>query len=272
MTSDSIATIVAGVLGLTGALIGIWANIRVKRSDDRRAGELEEFRSRLSEEQTIRSELRAKQAAAEATVSRYREPLVSAAFDLQARIYNLCSGRFFQLDRSNYHVDHTLYVFAQYLGWREIIREEIQFLDLGDAPATKKLTELLEGITTALAVTRSCLPISFKLFRGEQRAVGEKMMVSTDGGTQTPVRYRCLGYASFVEALRQPEFDTWFTKLRTSVDYLESVSEPDLRRLLLMQNALMDLIDFLDQDFTRFPRDLRNRKALPADVAAVLHR
>jgi hypothetical protein len=272
MTADSIATIVAGVLGLTGVLIGTWAGVRIKRSDDRRAAELEELRSKLSEEQNVRSELRAKRMEAEAAVSRYREPLVSAAFDLQARVYNLCSGQFFALDRSSYHIDHTLYVFAQYLGWREIIRHEIQFLDLGDTPATKDLAELLEGITTALSVTRSCLPANFKLFRGEQRAAGEKMMLSADRATQAPMRYRCLGYASFVEALKQPDFNVWFSKLRNSVDYLESAGEPDLSRLILLQNALIDLIDFLDPGCVRFPRSLRNRRELPAEVAAVLRR
>jgi hypothetical protein len=142
--SDSIATIVAGALALIGVSMGLWASLRIKRMDHRSA-----------EEQRIR--------AAEATVSRYREPLVSAALDLQARIYNLSTGRFFGEDRCSYHIDHTLYVFAQYLGWREIIREEVQFLDLGNVPATKYLAgRRLEGITSALSVTRPCLATPFQ--------------------------------------------------------------------------------------------------------------
>jgi hypothetical protein len=151
MVSADVATIVVGALALIGVLMSAWANVRVRRMTDRAAGELEELRVVLAEAKEIRAEGRSKQATAEATVSRYREPLLSAAFDLQARIYNMCRGRFFGADRSGYHVDHTLYVFGQYFGWREIIRQEIQFLDLGDTPATKDLAELLERITHSLS-------------------------------------------------------------------------------------------------------------------------
>ncbi len=208
-----------------------WANVRIRRAGDHAARELEKLRADLVEAKEIRGERRSKQAAAEMTVTRYREPLLSAAFELQARIYNICRGRFFGEDRSSYHVDHTLYVFAQYFGWREIIRQEIQFMDLGDTPATKDLTELLEGVTHAISATRPGLPMHFKLFRGEQRAIGEKMMVSMGTVAQGSTSHRCLGYASFVEALDRPEFDVWFTKLRTSIEYLESSGTPDFGRL-----------------------------------------
>ncbi len=246
-----------------------WANVRIRRAGDHAAGELEKLRADLVEAKEIRGERRSKQAAAEMTVTRYREPLLSAAFELQARIYNICRGRFFGEDRSSYHVDHTLYVFAQYFCWREIIRQEIQFMDLGDTPATKDLTELLEGVTHAISATRPGLPMNFKLFRGEQRAIGEKMMVSMGTVAQGSTSHRCLGYASFVEALDRPEFDVWFTKLRTSIEYLESSGTPDFGRLSLLQNALIDLIDLLDPDCARFPHHLRNCMAMSPEVTAL---
>lgn len=243
MTSASAATIIAGALGLAGVLIGIWANVRIKRRESR--------------------------ATAEATIARYREPLVGAAFELQARIYNIGTGRFFGEDWSSYHVDHTLYVFAQYLGWREIIRLEIQFMDLGDAPETKKLAELLEQVTSAISVTKCCVSPTFKLFRGEQRAIGENMMVSTSTATQASLGHRCLGYASFVKALNQSNFNVWFEKLITSINDLKSADTCDLSRLSLLQNALIDLIEFLDPDCVRFPKHLRNRMEMKPKVEAL---
>lgn len=229
-----------------------WANIRIGRAE---------------EAKEIRGERRSKQAEAEATVTRYREPLLSAAFEMQERIYNICRDLFFGEDRSSYHVDHTLYVFAQYFGWREIIRLEIQFMDLGDTPATKELTGLLEWVTHAISATRPSLPVNFKLFRGEQRAIGEKMMVSIGNAAQASLRHQCLGYASFVEALNRPAFDVWFTKLRKSIEYLESTDTPDFGRLSLLQNVLIDLINLLDPDCVRFPHRLRDRVAMPREVA-----
>src|SRR5215468_5309575 len=161
-------TIIAAIIGFAGVVLGIWANFRA-RSADR---DLAELRSSLEEQREVRS----RQAVAAATVARYREPLVGAAFDLQTRIYNISTLRFFVGGLSNYHIDHTMYVFAQYLGWREIIRRDVQFLDLGDVPQTKRLGELLEGVTDALSMTSPELSNDFKLFRGEQRAIGEKMI------------------------------------------------------------------------------------------------
>jgi hypothetical protein len=155
--------------------------------------------------------------------------LLSAAFDLQARVFNIRRGGFFYSDTTSYHIDHTLYVFGQYFGWREIIREEIQFMDLGDTPATRELAEQLERITSSLSSSASALSEEFKIFRGEQRAMGEKMMKTAD------VRYRCMGYTEFVESLSQANFALWFDKLRGFVDGLRSTREADFSRLSLLR-------------------------------------
>ena len=249
-----------------------WANVRITQKGNDAAKELEQLRNDLTEAKEIRGEKRSKQAVADATVTRYREPLVSAAFEMQARIYNLSTGRFFGKDRSSYHVDHTLYVFAQYLGWREIIRQEIQFMDLGETPATKKLSELLEEVTNAISDSGLNLPENFKLFRGEQRAIGEKMMAPMGSTTQVPLGHRCLGYAGFVEALNLEDFNAWFSKLRSSIEYLESTDTPDFGRLSMLQNALIDLIDMLDPNFVRFPQHLRHRMTVPPEVAVLRSR
>jgi hypothetical protein len=283
MTFSSAATIIVGILGLAGVLLSTWANIRIKRAGDHAAKELEkdrdhaakeleQLRNELAEAKEIRSERRSKQAAGEIAVTRYREPLLSAAFEMQARIYNMTTGRFFGADRSSYHADHTLFVFAQYFGWREIILQEIQFMDLGDAPATKNLAERLERVTHTISATMPDLPTNFQLFRGEQRAIGEKMMVSIGTTAQASLSHRCLGYASFVEALNRPDFDVWFTKLRTYFKYLESSDTPDFGRLSLLQNMLIDLIELLDPDCVRTPHHLRNRTAMSPEVAALWSR
>ena len=70
-------------------------------------------------------------------------------------------------------------------------------MDLGETPATKKLSELLEEVTNAISDSGLNLPENFKLFRGEQRAIGEKMMAPMGSTTQVPLGHRCLGYAGF---------------------------------------------------------------------------
>jgi hypothetical protein len=131
-------TIIAAIVGFAGVVLGIWANIRARRVGDRADRDLEALRSSLQEQREVRGEIRSRQSVAADTVARYREPLVGAAFDLQTRIYNISTMRFSADGLSDYHINHTMYVFAQYLGWREIIRRDVQFLDLGDVPQTKR--------------------------------------------------------------------------------------------------------------------------------------
>jgi hypothetical protein len=165
-------------------------------------------------------------------------------------------------------VDHTLFVFAQYFGWREIILQEIQFMDLGDVPGTKNLSERLERVTHTISATMPDMPTNFQLFRGEQRAIGEKMMVPIATTAQLLPSHRCLGYASFVEALNRPDFDVWFAKLRKYLKDLKSSHTRDFKRLSLLQNMLIDLIDLLDPDGVRTPHHLRNRTAMSPEVEA----
>jgi hypothetical protein len=64
----------------------------------------------------------------------YRVPLVAAAYELQARLYNILAlsfvDRYLKNDTQGKHdaaIHSTLYVFAQFFGYRELIRGEIQY-------------------------------------------------------------------------------------------------------------------------------------------------
>jgi hypothetical protein len=65
-------------------------------------------------------------------------------------------------------------------------------------------------------------------------------------------RRECVGYASFVEKGTDPEFSKWFERLGKAIDELPG-QRPD--RLIAVQHALVDLIDFLDPRHERFGRD-----------------
>jgi len=93
---------------------------------------------------------------AEMVLSRYREPLLSAAHNLQARLYNIVEQTFLteylhcgdhNLER--YARDYTVYVLAEYLCWAEIIRRDLRFLDLGSEIRNRDLVRLLEATQRA---------------------------------------------------------------------------------------------------------------------------
>jgi hypothetical protein len=63
-----------------------------------------------------------------------------------------------------------MFVLAQYLGWVEIRRRDIGFLDLGDRHRNRKLVELLSVIRRVLFAVD--LDPVFHVPAGHQRAVG----------------------------------------------------------------------------------------------------
>ena len=194
-------------------------------------------------------------------MARYRDPLLQAAFDLQSRIYNIVEQGFLQTHYRNgtdstreYARENTLYVLADYLGWVEILRREVRFLDLGDEVANRAWTERLVAVRTTLLSDR--FSPRFRIFNGQQRAIGE-IMINTDGDDERP---ETMGYAGFLASQQKPEFDRWFVDLRADIDAL--ANEPHAghqARLVALQQALVELIDLLDPNHVRIQSSERRQ-------------
>jgi hypothetical protein len=100
---------------------------------------------------------------------------------------------------------------------------------------------------------------AFRIFRGEQRAIGECMIEPAMADDKTSTR-QCLGYAAFTVKLKQdPNFTCWFTQLGKDIDELAAQSEPSYGRLITLQRELIDLMNFLDDPPRRFPAKLRTK-------------
>jgi hypothetical protein len=243
MRGDSTAIIVAVLSGLLALANSIYAARISRRLDEQR------------HEQTKREQ-------ADALVARYRDPLLRAAFDLQSRLYNIVRQDFLGKYHANgtasekkYAIDNTLYVLAEYLGWVEILRRDVQFLDLGEETKSHDLAMKLETIRDTLRSDRSGLGTTFRIFHGEQRAIGEVMMVplAANGANERSPRHECVGYADFVAKQADPVFSQWFDRLRCDVEELAVGTARDEGRIRILQHALIDLIRFLDPGGTRFP-------------------
>jgi hypothetical protein len=101
---------------------------------------------RLTAEIERQAETRRKQDQREDLMSRIRDPLLHASFDLQMRIFNIVDQDFLGTyllhgsdDECVYAEQSTVFVFAQYMGWVEIVRRSVQFLDLGDRSDNREL-------------------------------------------------------------------------------------------------------------------------------------
>jgi hypothetical protein len=76
----------------------------------------------------------------------------------------------------------------------------------------------------------------------------------------------CIGYAEFcIKSDTDPSFAQWFIPLSKDIDQLAGDGQWH-RRLVALQNSLVDLINLLDPESVRFPD--RHRGKLQAGAAA----
>ena len=95
----------------------------------------------------------------------------------------------------------------------------------------------------------------FRVFRAEQRAIGEIMIRSRQDGDMD-----CIGYADFCSRIENDQsFSRWLDRLSKSVDELSRSENLVHPRLVALQHNLVDLINFLDRDSIRFPERHRSK-------------
>ncbi|MGD9705705.1 MAG: hypothetical protein AB7Q42_07930 [Acidimicrobiia bacterium] len=197
-----------------------------------------------------------RRAEAEQLVRRYREPIIFAADQLVNRVENVRAKGFLEkygVDRREYVVNSTVYAVAELLGWMELLRQDQQFLDLGEEGATRRMNECLAAIGRSLStdtiIDADGRPALVMIWRQEQRAIGEVMIERATGQGA-----RCLGYASFNQRLGDPLFAQWFDRLVDDVEHIIDEPARGLPRLVEVSAAACALIDHLDPDHVRVQR------------------
>ena len=206
---------------------------------------------------------------AEDLATRFREPLLQAAYNLQSRLYNIAKqdflGRFLTADQAtsqerDYAIRNTCYLFGQYLAWVEIIRRESQYVDPRSRDNNRLIVEKLEHVRDRLADSARTDDRPLRLFRGEQRAVGELMLVPVATPVGDVPRWECLGYAAFVDRLTgDPKFAVWFASIEEGIETLAKEAPALPPRITELQHALIDLMEVLDPKLERVPAKFRGK-------------
>ena len=254
---SSLPAIIAAIASVIGASLTFWAQNRVAKMQTETQASIARFQAenqasleKLKDDLQQKKESRPKNEKAEEVLAKYREPLLLAAFELQSRCYSILRKNLLRIsgnERSRtYFIENTLYVFAQYFSWTEIIRREVQFLNLGEIEATRELSNLQENIREIILSSR--YGRVFRVFRGEQRAIGE-LMISKQSNGDT-----CIGYAAFFE-MKEERFRYWFEHLQWSIEEMAKDLSSDNGRLIELQHALVDLIEYLDPNYMLFDKD-----------------
>ena len=200
-------------------------------------------------------------------MGRYRDSLLWAAFDLQSRLWNILYGyevdragsgrgfvRAFLLEGSEQQAIYarysTAYLFAEYLGWAEIFRRDIQFLDVGGNDRNWRVMLALSQISRTLGFGSHDNGRAFRVLRVNQRAIGELMIPAES----KPGERWCIGYAEFCRRISGGgEFRDWMEELIGGVDLAASEPTGASGRMIELQHQLISLIDLLDPHGVRFP-------------------
>ena len=206
----------------------------------------------------------------EEVVNRFREPLARAAYDLQSRLWNSLHGRFLETylvggtpREKAYAVENTAFVIAQYFAWTEIVRREIQFIDLQEESETAALAHQQDRISHLWGSDHQAYGTVLRIWAGEQRAIGELLVEDTSAGP------RCMGYARFVELLHG-DHSPFLDVLTAEIQALPRKQGPYPRRLVELQHALINQLEFLDPRFIRFPAEARSKVPTAPDAATTV--
>ena len=190
-------------------------------------------------------------------MSHYRDPLLQATADLRSRLVSILAedflGRFFirgKEEQKVYAVRHTLFVFAEFLCWIEVLRQGVSFLDLGDDTRNRKMMKHITVIRRVMFDNQ--MDQLFWIVTGYQRALGE-LMIRPDDPSRVRDR-QCIGYAEFCSRLETDStFARWFNGLAADIPELANRKIIRIDRLVALEKAVADLIDFLDPDNVRYP-------------------
>jgi hypothetical protein len=132
----------------------------------------------------------------------------------------------------------TAFRLAQYFGWTEILRRDIQFLSFPEAEDTRRVIQLQRDVAQRFLTRDHGEPLM--IWADEQRALGEQMIVEEHG------KVLSMGYARFREQ-RDTTFAGLCARLRD-----ELPQEAAQTRLRDVQHLLCDLVETLDPDQLRY--------------------
>jgi hypothetical protein len=224
--------------GIIATAVSALVAVRQSRTDER----LARLNHDLDAEVNRRTALFERDLRADEVLTRYREPLAAAAFDLQSRLYNILRleflAKFGTGARGEDALRTTLFRLSQYFGWTEILRRDIQFLSFPEDEDTRRVAQLQSDI--AKCFLSDDYGPALMIWSDEQRAIGERMIVEEHG------KVLCMGYATFRERC-DDAFAPWRERLCN-----ELADESAQERLRDVQHLLCELVETLDKRRVRY--------------------
>jgi len=188
-----------------------------------------------------------------------RDPAVRAVNELQGRLWVVLSSKaanyHYTRERQGdeeYYVDSTAFLIAQYFAWSELMRRQIAALDYNE------LSQLLDDVSDAFAHGGP----GFQFYRLDQREIGERLMTHMKIDTD-PAIFRYSDFRDMMAAAKPPER---LLTLRNRSQYLLDHIDREVQRATHIQNALVDLLDFIDAECVWVRPDRREKFSSDGEI------
>jgi hypothetical protein len=210
---------------------------------------------------------------------KYRDPIVLAGEELESRLSQICEsyppdylrsevldGAAADLETNSttdphfkrYRLLSTVYRLCAFLGWLELYRQDLTFLDIGRQSENRRFEEALARLRSDLADGQlNDTPDWFAwrdrlIFREEQRAIGEAMIPS---GTNPRI---VVGYGTFCTLFARAKSDESLWSLRVACTFFLNLEEKkDFRRKRLgkMRQDLRAILEILRPEAAKWRTD-----------------
>ena len=166
-----------------------------------------------------------------------RAPAIRAFSDLHWRLFAIISNMANEhkyaksVGEGTYYVDSTAYLVGRAFAWQEILRRRMAAYDYAE------LYTKLELLTTAFSHGRP----GFQVFRHQQTEIGERLIVTTDGGDSG-----CMALSDFLDLLGGENPPHWIAALQSRMMPILDDPANELVRAASIDDVLTNLVGFLD--------------------------
>jgi hypothetical protein len=198
---------------------------------------------------------------------KYREPIALAAIELCNRLSDVCDDyppTYLMTDvlsveisgspensandphYQRYRLVSTVYRLCALLGWIELYRQDTTFLEPNEADPVRRVDESIFAIRSDLADGQLNTAPDWSrwydalLFREEQRAIGECMIVGTVGNRGV------MGYAQFSSLYPADVLSDQTRWIRAAAGFVVDPRDEKDFRMVRMQRLIVHLVDLVE--------------------------
>lgn len=190
---------------------------------------------------------------------KYSTPILLAADQLRKRLRNVIEhideiekekDEWLPKDPNVYYYSSTLYIVAHFLGWQQILRHEVVYLDFTTTKETQTFEAFMRGINRGFSEpqllgkkdSKDKTVVSYDL-----QSIGDSMIVKEDG------RRHAMNYASFVKFLAESNDEHMRACLDEVGELFAELKASDIRfrRIVAIHTIVNAFVEYADPNHLR---------------------